>query len=86
MTLHAALLPERALGADENGATLDIGLNWYRSLPLSSVETLEVIVGGEAIPFPWNPSIFCDVTESATRQYQISSTVFRRNVPRIFAM
>lgn len=32
------------------GYTLDIGLNYYRGLPLSAVETLELTVDGERVP------------------------------------
>jgi hypothetical protein len=50
MTLAATMLGDDALRATENGFELDVRLNWYRSLPLSAVKTLELTVDGEAIP------------------------------------
>ncbi|WP_228489238.1 C-glycoside deglycosidase beta subunit domain-containing protein [Raineyella fluvialis] len=32
------------------GFTLDIGLNYYRGLPLSAIEKLEITVDGELVP------------------------------------
>jgi hypothetical protein len=32
------------------GFTLDVGLNYYRGMPLSSVEEFEITVDGEAVP------------------------------------
>jgi hypothetical protein len=49
MTLAAALLSEDSLTCDGREVTLAIRLNWDRSLPLSSVETLEVRIGGATI-------------------------------------
>ena len=50
MTLAAHMLSDDALRVTAHGFELDIGLNWYRSLPLSSVATLELSVNGETIP------------------------------------
>ena len=50
MTLAATMLADDALRATADGFELDVRLNWYRSLPLSSVKTLELTVDGEAIP------------------------------------
>jgi hypothetical protein len=44
------MLDDDALRAAESGFELDVHLNWYRSLPLSSVQTVELAVDGEAIP------------------------------------
>jgi hypothetical protein len=38
-----------ALRANDDGVELDIRLNWYRSLPLSSVATVELTLNGEAV-------------------------------------
>ena len=50
MTLAAAMLDDNALRAVDGGFELDVHLNWYRSLPLSSVKTVELTVNGEVIP------------------------------------
>jgi hypothetical protein len=50
LTLVANILDSDALRAVDGGFELDIHLNWYRSLPLSSVKTVELTVNGEAIP------------------------------------
>jgi hypothetical protein len=47
------LLPARmrAAGArPEDGVVLDIRLNWYRSLPLSCVEAVELAIDGSRVP------------------------------------
>jgi hypothetical protein len=44
------MLDHDALRATDGGFELDVHLNWYRSLPLSCVETLELTVNGETIP------------------------------------
>jgi Domain of unknown function (DUF6379) len=49
MSLAATMLETDALRAAADGFELDIRLNWYRSLPLSSVQTVELTVDGEAI-------------------------------------
>jgi hypothetical protein len=50
MSLAASMLDDDALRAADDGFELDVHLNWYRSLPLSSVKTLELTVNGERIP------------------------------------
>ena len=50
MSLAASILGEDALRAVDGGFELDVHLNWYRSLPLSSVATLELSVDGETVP------------------------------------
>jgi Domain of unknown function (DUF6379) len=50
MTLQARVIGDDALRVVEDGFELDIDLNWYRSLPLSCVATLELTVDGEEIP------------------------------------
>jgi hypothetical protein len=49
MTLQARLVGDDALRVVPGGFELDIDLNWYRSLPLSCVETLELTVDGEPV-------------------------------------
>ena len=49
MTLAGSMLDDDALCATDGGFELDVHLNWYRSLPLSSVKTVELTVNGEAI-------------------------------------
>jgi hypothetical protein len=49
MSLAASMLDDDALRAADDGIELDVHLNWYRSLPLSSLKTVEVTVNGEAI-------------------------------------
>ena len=49
MSLAASMLDDDALRAADDGFELDVHLNWYRSLPLSSLKTVEVTVNGEAI-------------------------------------
>jgi len=50
VSLAASMLDDDALRAVDGGFELDVHLNWYRSLPLSSVETVELTVNGEVIP------------------------------------
>jgi hypothetical protein len=50
MTLQARVIGDHALRVVEDGFELDVDLNWYRSLPLSSVATLELTVDGETVP------------------------------------
>ena len=49
MSLAASMLDDDALREADDGFELDVHLNWYRSLPLSSLKTVEVTVNGEAI-------------------------------------
>jgi len=51
------------LGEETVGYSLDIGLNYYRGLPLSAVEKLELSVDGQAVPehlmlFEFNEKLF----------------------------
>jgi hypothetical protein len=50
MTLTAGMLGDDGLRAADEGFELDVHLNWYRSLPLSSVEAVELTIDGEQIP------------------------------------
>ena len=50
MSLAASMLADDALRAVDGGFELDVQLNWYRSLPLSSVQTVELTLNGETIP------------------------------------
>ena len=49
MTLARSMLGDDAIRAIDGGFELDIHLNWYRSLPVSSVATIELTVAGEEI-------------------------------------
>jgi Domain of unknown function (DUF6379) len=49
VSLAASMLDDDALRVVEDGFELDVHLNWYRSLPLSSLNTLELTVNGEPI-------------------------------------
>jgi Domain of unknown function (DUF6379) len=49
MSLAARIFDADSLRADGDGFELDVHLNWYRSLPLSSVATVELAVNGESI-------------------------------------
>ena len=49
MALSAHMLDDRSLRAGDDGFELDVYLNWYRALPLSSVKTVEVTIDGERI-------------------------------------
>jgi Domain of unknown function (DUF6379) len=50
MSLAASMLDDDGLRAVDAGFELDVHLNWYRSLPLSSVQTVELTVNAETIP------------------------------------
>lgn len=61
--LRPDALKELTLAGETVGFTLDIGLNYYRGLPLSAVEKLELTVDGEAVPahrmlFEFNEKLF----------------------------
>ena len=43
------MLDDDALRATRDGVEIEIHLNWYRSLPVSSVATVDLAVGGEEI-------------------------------------
>lgn len=47
---HVQLIRDHSLRELEDGFTFDVRLNWYRSLPLSSVNILEVKVDGKPVP------------------------------------
>jgi hypothetical protein len=47
--LREDCLRELTLGDEVVGFTLDVGLNYYRGLPLSAIEKLEITVDGEPI-------------------------------------
>jgi hypothetical protein len=49
VSLAASMLDDDALRADDDGFELDVHLNWYRSLPLSSLKTVELTIDGESI-------------------------------------
>jgi hypothetical protein len=49
VSLATTMLDDDALRADDDGFELDVHLNWYRSLPLSSVSTVELTVNGEPV-------------------------------------
>lgn len=48
--LRADALRELRLDEEVVGFTLDVGLNYYRGLPLSAVERFELTVDGERVP------------------------------------
>lgn len=48
--LRREALRALTLGGDTVGYTLDVGLNYYRGLPLSAIERLELTVDGERVP------------------------------------
>ena len=48
--LRTDALRELTLNEEVIGFTLDVGLNYYRGLPLSAVEKLEISVDGEPVP------------------------------------
>ena len=49
MSLAASMLDDDALRVADDGFELDVHLNWYRSLPLSSLKTVELTVNGDPI-------------------------------------
>ena len=49
MGFAASMLDEDGLRVTDDGFELDIHPNWYRSLPLSSVTTVDLTVNGERI-------------------------------------
>jgi hypothetical protein len=44
------LIEDNSLRATEDGYQLEIRLEWYRSLPLSSVEGVQLALDGEPVP------------------------------------
>lgn len=49
MTLEAQVLTDSAVRAADGGCEVDVRLPWYRSLPMSCLEDVELIVNGEAV-------------------------------------
>jgi hypothetical protein len=49
VSLAASMLDVDSLRTVGDGFELDVHLNWYRSLPLSSVKTLELTIDGEPV-------------------------------------
>lgn len=50
MGAQVQLIRENSLRLVDDGYAFDVRLNWYRSLPLSSVEILSVKVDGNQVP------------------------------------
>lgn len=50
MTLEATVVGERAVRATAQGYEVDLGLPWYRSLPVSCLEDVVVTIGGRTAP------------------------------------
>ncbi len=50
MGAQVKLIRENSLQVTEDGFRFDIRLNWYRSLPLSSVEIHYIKIDGETVP------------------------------------
>jgi hypothetical protein len=49
LTLARAMLADDALRVTPDGVELDLHLSWYRSLPLSSVQEIDLSIGGEPV-------------------------------------
>lgn len=50
MTLEAQVLKDDAVRAVEGGYRLDLHLAWYRSLPLSCIEDVDLTIDGDRVP------------------------------------
>jgi len=50
VTISENILVEDSLRALSTGFEVQVLLNWYRSLPLSCVQTLELTVDGQPVP------------------------------------
>ena len=50
MTLEANVLGADALRSTPTGYEVDVGLAWYRSLPLSCVENVSIAINGRDVP------------------------------------
>lgn len=50
MTLEESVLRDDALRATPGGFELAVGLAWYRSLPLSCLESLDISLDGRDVP------------------------------------
>ncbi len=70
MSLADSMLGKDALRAIDGGFELDLHLNWYRSLPVSSLATIELTVGGEEIP---RDEITVDVNGSSSRVDELAT-------------
>jgi len=44
------LIRDDSLMAGQDGYSFEVNLNWYRSLPLSSVEVLKLALDGQVVP------------------------------------
>jgi Domain of unknown function (DUF6379) len=44
------VIADRSLDADADGFRFDLRMPWYRALPLSSLEGLDVTIDGEQVP------------------------------------
>ncbi len=44
------LIQDESLTVGANGYAFEVRLNWYRSLPLSSVDVLKLALDGESVP------------------------------------
>ena len=49
MTLEAQVLGDTAVRAASNGYEVDLHLAWYRSLPLSCLEGIDLTIGDETL-------------------------------------
>lgn len=50
MTLEANVLRDSPLSVVSGGYELDVHLAWYRSLPISCIEQLKVVINGQEVP------------------------------------
>ena len=53
MTMAEGMVRPDALSVRDGRLALAVHLPWYRSLPISCLESVEVIVDGEAAPVCW---------------------------------
>lgn len=49
MTLEATVLSDHAVRGTAQGYEVDLGLPWYRSLPVSCLEDVSIALGGQAV-------------------------------------
>lgn len=49
MTLEAQLLTDSSVRATDDGCEVDVRLPWYRSLPMSCLENVDLTVNGEQV-------------------------------------
>ena len=50
MTLEATVLGKEAVRATPQGYEVDLHLAWYRSLPVSCVEDVAIVIDGDEVP------------------------------------